>query len=115
MTDAAAEDRIVVAFSTVSDDAAAARIARALVEERLVACVNRIAGVVSTYRWEGALHEDPEVLMIMKTRRGRVAALEKRLGELHPYEVPELVVVEAAAVGEPYARWVRSMVADLAG
>lgn len=109
MTDGAADDPIVVAFSTVPDDATGARIARALVEERVVACVNRVPGLVSTYQWQGELREDPEVLLVMKTVLGRVRELERRLKDLHPFEVPELVVIEAAAVAAPYAQWLRSV------
>lgn len=101
-------DPIVVAFTTVSDDQTGARIGRLLVETKIVACVNRVPGVVSTYTWKGAVHEDAEVLLIMKTLRSRVPELESELARLHPYEVPELVVVEAGAVGRPYAQWIRS-------
>ena len=67
------DDRIVVAFTTVPDAATGARIARALVEERLAACVSRVAGLVSIYRFEGAVHEDGEDLLVIKTSRRRVA------------------------------------------
>jgi periplasmic divalent cation tolerance protein len=103
------DDGIVVAFTTVPDAATGARIGRTLVEERLVACVSRVPEVVSIYRFEGAVHEDQEALLIMKTTRARVADLDRRLSELHPYKVPELVVVDAAAVASKYAAWLRSV------
>jgi periplasmic divalent cation tolerance protein len=103
------DDRIVVAFTTTPDAETGARIARALVDERLVACVSRVPGIVSIYRFEGAVHEDAEALLVMKTTRKNVAALERRLMELHPYEVPELVVVDASAVGAKYAAWLASV------
>ena len=76
------------------------------VEERLAACVNRLPGVRSTYRWEGAVHEDSEVLLVIKTAEDRFEALRERVVALHPYELPELVAVKVAAGLAPYLRWV---------
>jgi periplasmic divalent cation tolerance protein len=98
-------DRIVLAITTVPDAAAGARIARTLVEERLAACVSRLPGIVSVYRFEGAVHEDGEDLLLIKTARRDLPELERRLLELHPYDVPELVVVDADHVGAKYAKW----------
>ncbi len=81
-------------------------IARTLVEERLVACVNVVPRVVSHYRWREALCEDEEALLIIKAPAEAFAALETRLRQLHPYEVFELLGVDVAAAHEPYARWV---------
>ena len=103
-------DRIVLALTTVPDAATGARIARALVEERLAACVSRVAGLVSIYRFEGAVHEEGEDLLLIKTSGRLVSDLEHRLSELHPYQVPELVVLEAAHVGAKYARWLLDVV-----
>ncbi|MBI2944175.1 MAG: divalent-cation tolerance protein CutA [Candidatus Wallbacteria bacterium] len=69
-------------------------IARALVEERLAACVNVVPGVVSVYRWKGELCRDGESTLLIKTRSARMAALTRRLVELHPYEVPEVISLE---------------------
>ena len=102
-------DRIVVAFTTVPDAEAGARIARTLVEERLAACVSRVPGLVSIYRFEGAVHEDGEHLLVIKTTRGRMADLDRRLHELHPYQVPELVALDAEHAGAKYAEWLRSV------
>jgi periplasmic divalent cation tolerance protein len=96
----------VVALSTAPSVAKAAEIARALVEERLAACVNIVPGVRSIYRWKGAISDDTEALCVIKTRRDRVEALRARLVALHPYEVPELVVVEAIGGHEAYLRWI---------
>ena len=98
---------ILIALSTVPDEVSGARIARALVEEGLAACVNRIAGVHSTYRWQGAVQDDVEVLLLIKTTRALMPMLEARLLELHPYELPELIAVEAAAGSAAYLDWVR--------
>jgi periplasmic divalent cation tolerance protein len=108
MSDQQHDDRIVIALTTVPDAAIGARIGRTLVEERLAACVNRVPEIVSIYRFEGAIHEDPEALLLIKTVRGRLADLERRLLELHPYRVPEFVVVDAAEVSGAYAAWLRS-------
>jgi periplasmic divalent cation tolerance protein len=104
------DDGIVVAFTTTPDGDSAAAIARQLVEEGIVACASRIPEVVSIYRFEGAVHEDRENLLIMKTARPKLAELEARLMDLHPYDVPELVVVDASKVGAKYAEWLRSVV-----
>ncbi len=99
-------DTVVVVYSTAPDAEVARRIARALVERRAAACVQVIPGLHSTYRWEGRLEEADELLLLVKTTRGRLADLELALRELHPYEVPECVAVEAAHVAEPYRAWV---------
>lgn len=82
-------------------------IARVLVEERLVACANLIGRATSIYRWEGAIEEAEECLALLKTTSGRLAELEARLLELHPYDVPELVALRVAAGSERYLDWVR--------
>lgn len=97
-----------VALITAPDAETARRIARALVEERLAACVNVVPGVTSIYRWEGALHEDAELLLIAKTTEDRLPALAERLAVLHPYALPELVVLApSAGSSEAYLAWVR--------
>ena len=97
---------VLVVFCTCPDEASAARIAHALVEERLAACVNRVPGLRSTYRWRGAVHEDSEVLLVIKTGEDRFEALRERVVALHPYELPELIAVKVAAGLAPYLRWV---------
>jgi|SRR5690348_1526809 len=95
----------LLCLSTCPDAETAARIARTLVEERLAACVNRLPCVASTYRWQGKIHEDAEVLLLIKTTRERFDALRDRLAELHPYEVPELVAFEIADGLPAYLEW----------
>jgi periplasmic divalent cation tolerance protein len=80
-------------------------IAKALVEGRLAACVNLLPGPRSVYRWQGAVRDDPETLVVVKTSRERLPALASRLRELHPYEIPEMVVLAPEAVSEPYLAW----------
>ncbi len=85
------------------------RLARALVEERLAACVNLIVGVTSVYRWEGAVHEDEETTLFIKVSAAKRDAMTARLIELHPYEVPEVLVLDpdVAASASAYVSWVR--------
>ena len=95
----------IVALSSVGSAEDAERIARALVERRLAACVNVVPGVVSHYRWQGQLCRDEERLLVIKTRTECLGALRSALAELHPYEVPELVALEITAGLEPYLAW----------
>lgn len=94
-----------MAFISAPDAECAAGIARALVEERLAACVNVVAGVRSIYRWEGSVHDEVEALLIVKTRAERALDLEARVRELHPYEVPEVLRIDAAGGSPPYLAW----------
>ena len=97
---------VLVAYCTCPDAGSADAIARALVEERLAACVNVLPGVRSTYRWQGAVEQADEVLLLIKTTADRLDALAGRLRSLHPYELPELVAVEARAGLPAYLEWV---------
>ena len=94
-----------IVFCTCADSETASRLARALVDERLAACVNAIPGVVSTYRWNDAIHTDNEVLLLIKTTPDRLDAMQARLLELHPYEIPEVLAIEAVAGSAPYLAW----------
>lgn len=88
-------------------------LARTVVEEGLAACVNIVPGVLSVYRWDGAIQEDQECTLLLKVASGGVAALRERLVVLHPYDVPEVLVLEVD-VGEshtPYVDWVRATTA----
>ena len=95
----------VVALSTAATPEDADRLAAALVERRLAACVNVVPGVVSHYRFEGRQHRDAELLLVIKTRSEKLEALRAALVELHPYDVPELVELEIAGVHAPYLSW----------
>jgi len=98
----------VVVLSTFPSARVAAKIARVLVRERLVACVNLAANVQSIYRWRGAVETSREVLAIMKTTRARLAALRARIVELHPYDVPEVIALAVADGHAPYLAWIES-------
>jgi periplasmic divalent cation tolerance protein len=97
---------LVVALTTMPDDARADELARAIVDERLAACVNVLAPMTSTYRWKGALEREPERQLVIKTTRDRLTALEARVRQLHPYELPEFLVLTVEAASAAYAEWV---------
>ena len=100
-------DTVLLCYCTCPDAVSAQRIAETLVGERLAACVNELSGIRSIYRWQGAIHTDNEELLLIKTTDARLAALERRLLELHPYAVPELIAVPVAQGHEAYLDWVR--------
>ena len=102
----------VVALSTVGSSQDAERIARELVERRLAACVNILPGVISVYRWQGALQRDDERMLVIKTRAERLPALREALISLHPYEVPELVALSIADGHPPYLGWIDESVSS---
>ena len=98
----------VVVLSAVASAEDAERIAEALVERGLAACVNVLPGVRSFYRWKGALQRDEERLLVIKTRAERFEALREALVALHPYELPEVVALPIAAGHAPYLEWIGS-------
>ena len=102
------EPAVSVVMVTAPDADEGARLARALVEERLAACVNVVPGLRSVYRWQGEVEEAAEVLLVAKTRRDRVAALAARVRELHPYDLPETLALDASGGSAAYLDWVRA-------
>ncbi len=100
---------VIVLVTTPNADAAAS-IARTLVEEGLAACGNVIPGVRSIYRWEGKVHDEAEALLVLKTERRLVPELKLRLQEIHPYQVPELLVLPVDDGLGPYLDWVAASV-----
>jgi len=97
---------IVSVYAVFADADEAGRIGRVAVEERLAACVNILGPCRSIYRWQGKVEEAGEVAAIFKTRADRAAALLTRIGALHSYDVPALVVLPMADAPESYAEWV---------
>ena len=95
---------------TTPQRAEAKRIAHALVEERLAACVNLIGGVHSVYRWNETVETADEVLLLIKTREDTVDAVRTRVLQLHSYEVPEFLVLDVAGGSENYLAWIGSSV-----
>ena len=96
----------IVVFCTCPDESSAERIGSALVEERLAACVNRIGGVVSTYRWQDKVSRDDEMLLLIKTTSERFDAVRERIVALHPYELPEIIAVDIARGLPAYLDWI---------
>lgn len=88
----------------------AARLARGLLEAGLCACVARVPGLVSVYRWKGAVEESDEVQLVVKTTRARFDAVRDWLAANHPYEVPEILCVPVLDASAPYAAWLRGEV-----
>lgn len=98
---------VVVVLSNAPDLLLAKRIAHMLVEENLAACVNLGAPVLSMYMWEGELEGTDEIPLVIKTTQSALPAMTERLIELHPYEVPEILVLPVAGGAQPYLDWVR--------
>ena len=101
-------DPVVCLVTTPPDHARP--IAEALVERELVACVNIVASVGSVYRWKGAVEHDEESLLVIKTTREAVAALDDALAELHPYDTFELVALDVAGGSADYLAWIAESV-----
>jgi periplasmic divalent cation tolerance protein len=98
---------VVIALTTVPSLALGETIARALVEADLAACVNVLPAMTSVYRWQGIVEHNTEHQLMIKTTSDRVAAVEARIRELHPYELPEFLVVTASGGSHEYLEWVR--------
>jgi periplasmic divalent cation tolerance protein len=103
----AVDSDIAIVLTTLAADADAAAFARTLVEERLAACVNVIGPVTSIYRWNGKVAQDAEQQLVIKTTTARLVALEARVKALHPYDVPEFLVLTAAGGSAAYLTWLR--------
>ncbi|MGO9056180.1 MAG: divalent-cation tolerance protein CutA [Candidatus Binataceae bacterium] len=97
-------DRVV--FVTAPDEDRAVKLGRALVEERLAACANLVGPIRSIYRWKDKIEDAAEHLLIIKTRASLYSALEKRVKELHPYEVPEIIAINIESGLPQYLSWI---------
>lgn len=97
----------ILIFVTAGSETEAETIAKTLVEERLVACVNIINPIRSIYRWEGKITDDREWLLIMKTRAAHFVTVEARVKVLHSYQVPEVIAVPIQVGSEAYLQWIR--------
>lgn len=95
----------IIVLITASTEDEAARLARAVVEERLAGCVNIVKGIRSIYSWEGKVEDEPEVLMIVKTRKELFERLSERVRKLHGYTVPEIVALPIVEGSADYLNW----------
>lgn len=111
MTSSDKQDEAIVVLVTTGSAEESERIARALVEERIVACVNIVPGITSIFRWEGKIEHSAESLMICKTKRDRFDDLTTTVKQQHSYSTPEIVAISAAAVETGYLRWLMESVA----
>ncbi len=99
-------DPIVVIVTCGSEDEAA-KIANALVESRLAACVNLVSPIRSIYRWEGKIWDEKEWLLIIKTQKQRFEELEERVKSLHSYSVPEIISLPIVEGSSSYLQWIK--------
>ncbi len=106
---------LVVVVSTLPDADAAERMVRLLLEEHLIACGNLVPGLVSIFQWDAEVQREEEVLVLMKTVPSRVERLFRRIAEIHPYEVPEVVSFSADLVSNAYRRWVGQETIEVTG
>ncbi len=97
---------VVLVLTTVPSTEVGEAIAEALVGERLAACANVLPAMTSVYRWQGAVEQEVEHQMVIKSTADRVAAVQARITELHPYDLPEFLVLAADAGSAPYLAWV---------
>lgn len=109
---AAGIDRVVIVLLTGPSGRELQRIATCLVDERLAACVNILPDVTSVYRWKGGIERGSEALGIVKTGRALVDRLRDRVLQLHPYDVPEVLVIETTGGSRAYLEWVLDSVSS---
>ncbi len=97
----------IVVLVTCGSEEEALKIANALVEDRLAACVNLVAPIRSVYRWEGKIWDEKEWLLIIKTQKHRFEELEKKVKSLHSYSVPEIISLSITEGSSAYLSWIR--------
>jgi len=101
---------LCVILCTCPNKTTARDIAWQAVEQQLAACVNIFPGMVSIYRWEGKVQQDSECQLVLKTRKGALESLQQLVFSLHPYDVPEWLVLDAGSASEDYEKWIKATV-----
>jgi len=101
---------LIVILCACGDETEALRVANALIDDRLAACVNALPAMQSVYRWKGSIETAREVLLLIKTTGDRFPALRDRILELHSYETPEIIALPIVAGAEKYLAWLREQV-----
>ena len=104
--------KTLLVYVTVPDREQAELIAGTLVEKHLAACCNIIPGISSIYYWQGRVHSDSELLLLIKTTSEKYELLEKEILALHSYDVPEVIAVNIAAGSEKYIKWIQQTVEE---
>jgi periplasmic divalent cation tolerance protein len=107
MNPEAGDTHVRTVLVTAPDRDTAERLTRSVVEEGLAACGNVVPEIISVYRWQGEVRRDLEALVILKTTDAQAEGLTRRVVELHPYEVPEVLVMRVSSGHAPYLQWVR--------
>ena len=97
-------------FCTCPDAVTADQLARALITEKLAACVNIVPGVISVYEWQGQIETAQEHLLLIKSHQDRFATIESTLKNLHPYQLPEIIAVSIENGSVDYLKWINSCV-----
>ena len=108
-----ANGAVQIVFCTCPDAEVAEKISLAVIESGLAACVNRLEGVTSTYRWEEKVCEDVECLLIIKTTTDAISGLEGCIRDMHPYELPEVIAVPCSVGSDDYLEWVKTATASI--
>ncbi|WP_455378093.1 divalent-cation tolerance protein CutA [Petrachloros mirabilis] len=101
-----ASGRVLIVLTTASSQNEATRIARAVANERLAACINIIPGITSIFRWDSRVQKSREVLLIFKTTRQRYPALERMIQSMHSYDVPEIIALSVESGFIKYIKWI---------
>ena len=101
------ETGCVIVLTTIASTVDGQELASILVTERLAACVNVLPEMESVYRWKGAVDTERERQLIIKTTVGRLEGLQERLHEIHPYEVPEFIIIPVVGGSDQYLSWLR--------
>ncbi len=104
-------DTYIIVLSTCDSAEMATTIAENLVSRQLAACVNIVPGIESVYQWQGKIQHDAELLLIIKTRQACFEALQNAIGELHSYELPEIIAVPVQSGEKNYLDWIKSTTA----
>ena len=105
-------EQVLLVMTNLPDLQSAKALARALVEARLAACVNILPGVQSVYHWQGQIEEAVEITLHIKTAQGRYQQVQHAILAVHPYELPEIIVIPVSAGHAPYLHWVSSETAQ---
>lgn len=103
-------NKFLIIFCTIPDEDSALAISKALVNEKLAACCNIVRGLRSIFSWQDTVHDDSELLLLIKTKTSAFDKLEKRIMDLHPYEVPEIIAVPVYKGNEKYLEWIEENV-----